>query len=297
MIGIQNDVLKKYIGSAEKIIIPDGVKKIDTFAFGHAEHEEDLCPNLKEIILPESVTEIRKFAFYQCKALVKIHLPENLKIIGREAFRKCIRLRDIVLPEGLTEIPYGLFESCYSLGEIHIPDSVMKIREKAFSFCGLKKIEIPPQVQNMPPAVFDGYASIRYVSYQNISFEADRSLRNCIQLINTHDTENCGWISEPEKNYIAFQLYCQYPEDKKLIRFLKQDFFHKFNQLIDRKEIDLIYKILEYGVLVDKESIDACLHYAIAVKASEIVLMLTDYKYRHLGYEEIESVISRKFAL
>ncbi|MBR1529025.1 MAG: leucine-rich repeat domain-containing protein [Oscillospiraceae bacterium] len=296
MIGIQNDVLKKYIGSAEKIVIPDGVKKIGAFAFGHAEHEDDFCPNLKEVVLPESVTEIGKFAFCHCKSLVKIQLPENLKVIGREAFRKCSQLRNINLPDGLTEIPYGLFESCYSLSEIHIPDSVIKIQEKAFSCCGLKKIEIPPQVE-MSPSVFDGYASIRSVSYQNISFEADRSLRSCIRLINTHDTDDCGWISEPEKAYIAFQLYCQYPEDKKLIRFLKQDFFHKFNKLIDRKETDLIYKILEYGILVDKENIDACLHYAIAVKASEIVLMLTDYKYHHLSYEEIESVISRKFAL
>jgi len=296
VLGIQNNALKKYIGSAEKIIVPDGVTKIEAFAFGHADNEEEGCPNLKEVILPASVKEIERFAFYQCRALVKIHFPENLKTIGQEAFRKCVRLRKVTLPDGLTEIAYGLFESCYSLEEIYIPDSVREIHEKAFSFCGLKQIEIPAHIRNLSPLVFDDCINIK-ASYQNIHFEADRSLQNCIQLINTHDAENCGWISATEKAYIIFQLYCQYPDDEKLIRFLKDDFFHKFVKLIDRNEINLIYKILRYGLLVDRENINACLRYAIAVHASEIVLMLMDYKQKHLGYEEIESVISRKFTL
>ena len=305
MIGIQDGVLRKYIGSEEKIIIPDGVTKIDYWAFGNydAEKTESPCPNLKEIVLPETVREIAPYAFYHCETLRKINLPSSLKLIGAEAFYNCRNLEEIIIPEGVAEISFGAFAGCYSLKKIHIPDSVEKIVSKAFCGCHPEKLIIPEKITNLSPDVFGYRANISEVSYQNIHFSARQysdarqgiNIYECIKLINEHDVSVV--IPSPEKEYIIFQLYCKYPDDKELIRFLKEKFLSKFRVLIDRNKPEIVRKVLEQKTFITQNNINSCLFYATEHNTPEIVLLLTDYKYRHFGYEDIKTVISRKFSL
>ena len=39
------------------------------------------CTSLKEVILPEGITNIGDFAFYKCSSLAEIKLPSTLKNI------------------------------------------------------------------------------------------------------------------------------------------------------------------------------------------------------------------------
>ncbi len=302
MIGIQNGVLKKYIGNEQKIIVPDGVTSIEEFAFGTADNEEIFCPNLEEVVLPESLTEISRFAFYRCESLKKINLPEQLQKLGTEAFGQCKNLEEITIPEGVTEIPYGTFSRCYALRKIHIPETVTEIKEKAFYGCSPEKLVIPEHITSLSPEVFERCANISEMVYQNIHFSAwkfkDRTyinIHDCIKLINEHDIS--VQIPSPEKEDIVFQLYCQYPDDKELVRFLKEKFPSKFRVLVDRRKTEIVRKILEQEILITKNNINSCIFYSAQQGTAEITLLLTDYKYQHFGYEDIETVVSRKFVL
>ncbi len=53
---IKNNVLIKYNGNAQKVVLPEGISAIESMAFGSH------C-NLKEIVLPKSINEIRENAF------------------------------------------------------------------------------------------------------------------------------------------------------------------------------------------------------------------------------------------
>ncbi len=305
MIGIHGRMLKKFAGSEKRIVVPEGVAYIGSYAFGRNDNRENPCPNLKEIILPETVNEIADFAFYRCETLEKIHLPKKMKSIGREAFHYCRSLKSITLPEGITKISYGTFESCYSLREISIPESVSKIESHAFIGCTLKKIVIPPQVWNLPPDAFSYYESIGEIVYQNISFSPIRryedghvsgvNVPDCLKLIERHDISVN--LPSPEKEYIIFQIYCCYPHDKEIIRFLKDNFCSKFRVLVDRNKPEIVRKILEYGELITQNNISSCIFYSVQCNTPEITLLLTDYKYRHFGYEDIKTVVERKFSL
>lgn len=308
MIGIQDGVLRKYIGSEEKIIIPDGVTKIDSLAFGRYStgKEENPCPNLKEVVLPETVREISDDAFCHCETLEKINLPHRLKKIGKSAFHWCRSLEEIIIPDGISEIPAFAFAGCYSLKKIHIPESVKHIGLQAFHGCHPEKLIIPEKITNLSPDVCGGKgyrANIAEVSYQNIQFSARQSddvkygidIYSCIKLINEHDIS--VQIPSPEKEYIIFQLYCKYPDDKEFIRFLKEKFSSKFRVLIDRNKPEIVRQLLENGKFITKNNINSCLFYSAEHNTPEITLLLTDYKYRHFGYEDIETIISRKFAL
>ena len=79
MIGIHGRMLKKFVGSEERVVIPEGVVYIDSFAFGRNENSENPCPNLKEIILPETVSSIDDFAFSKPTKYVQLDLNEQEK--------------------------------------------------------------------------------------------------------------------------------------------------------------------------------------------------------------------------
>ena len=74
-------------------------------------------------------------------------MPKHLQI-GEYAFFNCKNLREITLPEGLKKISEGTFKNCKKLEKINIPDSVEEICKSAFAGCeSLKILEISPKVK------------------------------------------------------------------------------------------------------------------------------------------------------
>lgn len=59
------------------------------------------CTALKEITLPNTVTEIESRAFYGCSALTEVDLPDELLKIGGSAFSECTALKKITIPAKL----------------------------------------------------------------------------------------------------------------------------------------------------------------------------------------------------
>lgn len=93
------------------------------------------CKSLKQISLPESITEIGHHTFYECTSLESIVLPQSLEKIGMGAFSGCSELSAVSLPEGLKSLPDSCFRSCTSLTEIILPDSISEIEKYCFYGC------------------------------------------------------------------------------------------------------------------------------------------------------------------
>ena len=110
-----------------KIVIPDTVKRIGTYAFR-------MCA-LTSIELPDSVTEIASHAFAGCGNLTSVIIPDSVTKIGEGAFEGCGNLTSVVLPEGVTEIASHAFAGCENLTSVIIPDSVKKIGGSVFFGC------------------------------------------------------------------------------------------------------------------------------------------------------------------
>lgn len=76
---IEDGVLKKYLGNAETVVIPDDITSIGDNAFWN-------CSSLISIHIPDSVTSIGDEAFFGCDSLESIEVPKSVTHIGRNAF-------------------------------------------------------------------------------------------------------------------------------------------------------------------------------------------------------------------
>ncbi len=83
----------------------------------------------KNTTIPNSVTSIGNYAFYNCTGLTSITILNSVESIGMGAFYGCTGLTSITIPNSVTSIGMGAFYGCTGLMSISIPDSVTSIGE------------------------------------------------------------------------------------------------------------------------------------------------------------------------
>ncbi len=93
------------------------------------------CKNLASVTIPNSVTEIGDFAFYDCTGLTSVIIPESVTMIGYHAFRGCTGLTSVTISNGVTRIGNCAFMDCTGITSITIPSSVRSIGVYAFDGC------------------------------------------------------------------------------------------------------------------------------------------------------------------
>lgn len=159
-----------------------GVEKIGISAF-------DGCSSLRELVLPETVTEVLQGAFANEGALVKADMSRaaSLKKWDKESFKEDTALAEVILPTagGITAIPDGAFAGCTSLtGEkLKIPKNIVTITANAFKESGLKKLYIPNQVTTIGASAFEACKNLEDVHISNnISSISQSTFKNCEKL-------------------------------------------------------------------------------------------------------------------
>ena len=131
----------------KEFVIPPSVTSIGNYAFYY-------CSGLTSITIPEGVTSIGNYAFSECSGLTSVTIPEGVTSIGNKAFAGCSGLTSITIHEGVTSIGYNAFSRCSGLTSITIPEGVTSIGYGAFHQCtGLTSITLPSSVVSIGTGV------------------------------------------------------------------------------------------------------------------------------------------------
>ncbi len=93
-------------------------------------------------IIPNSVTSIEEYAFYNCSGLTSVAIPNSVTDIGGYAFEKCSGLISITIPNSVTSIGNYAFRDCSGMTSVNISNSVTSIGESAFYGCSSLKTVI-----------------------------------------------------------------------------------------------------------------------------------------------------------
>lgn len=147
---IENRTLTAYKGRGGKVVIPDdeGILYIGSFAFCLYELDNDIIINeddydankvpsanlsVTEVVVPEGVEEIQKYAFYNCSSLEKVTLPSSIKWVREFSFYEDKKLKEINL-EDVEVIGARAFKGCEKLEDVDL-SSIYAIGECAFEKC------------------------------------------------------------------------------------------------------------------------------------------------------------------
>jgi len=85
--------------------------------------------------IPETVTSIGAFTFYQCSCIKTVTIPASVTSIGSSAFEDCDYLTSLTMSNGLLSIGGSAFEGCKRLNTLVIPSTVNTIMVNAFKNC------------------------------------------------------------------------------------------------------------------------------------------------------------------
>ena len=89
------------------------------------------CDKITNLIIPDSVTNIMKFAFLSCRSLTNVVFGSGVREIGEFAFWACWKLEHVELPDSLETIGERAFAGCTSLKGIKIGSGLRNLGEYA----------------------------------------------------------------------------------------------------------------------------------------------------------------------
>ena len=123
---------------------------------------------VKTLVIPDSVTSIGKYAFYNYDTLTSVKIPDSVTSIGESVFYSCGKLATVTIGSGVTTISYSAFYDCDTLTSMTIPDNVTTIGEKAFYDCDkLASVTIGSGVTKIYKNAFYYCSSLTSVTFKD----------------------------------------------------------------------------------------------------------------------------------
>lgn len=161
--------LAYFWGSSSNLIgVPESLSKVTlTGCCKLGENAFNDCRYVKEIVLPDTLTEIGAEAFRNCFSLTALTIPDSVESIGHSAFVNCIELSSVNVPYGVKKIESYTFFGCDALEKIVIPESVTEIGSYAFSGCKFPEFNIPSKVTVIGQFAFSGCAELVNITVPN----------------------------------------------------------------------------------------------------------------------------------
>ena len=152
----------------------------------------------KEIVIPDTVVEIKDYAFYNFRDMSSITIPEGVESIGGYAFYGCTSLNQVTIPDSVTSIGRSAFCGCTSLSQITISDSVSYIGSSAFSGCtSLESVDLPEGLSSVNYYLFEECNSLTSVSIPDSVTEIRKeAFYNCRSLKSIVIPDNVKYIDE-----------------------------------------------------------------------------------------------------
>lgn len=161
-----------------KIVIPEEYEGLPVTAFGYGAFQNN--QTIKEVYIPNTITEIAGSAFATCKYLEYVQIPEGVTTIGDSAFSGTYALRSITLPSTLKIIDNDAFYDS-SLQAVTFPSGLEKIGAYAFKSCDyLSSVNFSNAAVCIDNQAFMGCVSLEIVDVgDNMTGIGKEAFRGC----------------------------------------------------------------------------------------------------------------------
>lgn len=186
---------------------------------------------ISSVVIPDSVTSINEYAFYNCNSLTSVTIGNKVTSINYYAFSYCANLTSVTIPSSITNISdrvfgYNKLETVYYTGDVAswckitglsnlmsnvtslyingqkvegdlvIPDGVTSIGSNIFRNCtGLTSVTIPNGVTNIGSYAFSNCSGLMSITIPSSVTSINRgAFDDCKKLKTVYYTGDvAGW--------------------------------------------------------------------------------------------------------
>ncbi len=227
------------------VIFEEGIETIPSYALR-------AC-SVKEVIIPNSVTAISSWAFYDCAGLTEFIAPTNLKSIGEGAFQGCTGITNIVLNRGLQSLGNEVFSGtaiesiiipstvktmsrfvssyvCYSalmgaknLKTVIFEEGIETIPSYALRACSVKEVIIPNSVTAISSwAFYDCAGLTEFIAPTNLKSIGEGAFQGCTNLKKVYAVKNTvGYKFAQENGLEIVEISCSHPSTELVVDSVK----------------------------------------------------------------------------
>lgn len=133
-----------YTGRRRYLTVPKELEGKKVTSIGEGAFAENT--RLRQVTLPDSLTQIRDRAFFGCNSLREIEIPEKVKQIGSETFYGCTRLSQVSI------VTNGALKT---------------IGAQAFAMSGITSVNLPVNLTELASNAFYASTNLKTVSVAN----------------------------------------------------------------------------------------------------------------------------------
>lgn len=232
-----NEYITEYQGknSLTKVNLPNGLTSIGEWAFFQ-------CAGLSyDLVIPNTVVTINNGAFIRCSGLTgELNIPGSVRTIGSQAFMGCGFTGRLEIPSTVKTINSGAFQNCEGFtGDLIIPNSITVIESQTFEYCiGLNgKLLLPNTLTKIEGNAF----------YHSSNFTGDIIIPDKVTTIDHDAFLGCsgfnGTLSIPKSvNAIIDRTFDECSNLKKIIinKAIPVEIFERALEEIDKASCELI---------------------------------------------------------
>lgn len=157
--------------------IPNCVTEVGDYAFFQN-------ANVSSITIPNSVKRIGKAAFYECTNFSRLTIPATVSELGTSAFCGCVNVTSLTFesPSQLTELPGHSFYYLASLKSVTLPEGVKRLGLMSFASCeALTTVNLSSTVEVLDSTCFLDNP-ITKIDLKNVKVVGHMAFSGCTEL-------------------------------------------------------------------------------------------------------------------
>lgn len=137
-------VVTAYIGYAKEAELPLSDQKGNQICeVKKVKHTDKSYNSLEKLIIPEGYKRIADWTFEDCTQLREVIIPTTIDRIGENTFKGCISLEQIVFM-GRVVIEQNAFRECQNLKDVYIVNPRSFVGSRAFTKCPNYNVHLHP---------------------------------------------------------------------------------------------------------------------------------------------------------
>ena len=138
------------------IVIPESITELKNGVFmGYKQ--------MRSLTLHEGLTDIGNYAFYGCSGITRLTIPDSVTHMGNNAFAGCSNIRSLTLGSGPKKLGSGVFSSCSGLTEVVIPSGYTSASSMFSNCTGLERVVLPDDITSIDDGMFNNCSALRTI--------------------------------------------------------------------------------------------------------------------------------------